>query len=523
MNKKENEARARKSRRVRIIAAALAVSVVIGLILVAVFTTMSDSVDYMKDDLGKYIEISPEIYKNVEMDIPLLSYSDEALRREINKLLVKNKNKEAKYKGANVNSVALTLGDVANIWYRGFTVDENGNETDIASASNFSDNTSHQLELGSGQFIAGIEEALIGVIPSKTPKFEKITNGRITAEQVVYASYDIFTPDGSYEKVTLGRIDLTDPSVDEKYGNGFRRALITQQIGAVFKNEMIFRIGDDKVDTLYRNFIVEYATECENDPISVNVSFPANYKEQALRGKDVTFELYVSTAVIYDTPEWGEDFILNTLKVNADELSSYEGEGIVQKYENKLRAGLKANVEVSNKELIEDALWKYYTEKATVKRLPEDTVNRIYTKYYNALVETHKVYGLYYENIDDFACVYYGLAAGADWRAHITRLSENDVTEKLVFYYIIREENLLPDDEEYQRLYNKCVAEELESYSQSYRTELEKCKTDEEREALLAEIKAEMLAYYGEEYFRESVLYPYALDGLLGFVKMKNS
>ncbi len=523
MNKVENEARARKSARIKIIAAILVVAVVVGLVLVAVFTTMSDSVDYMSDNLGKYIEISPEIYKNAELDIPLLSYSDAALIREINKLLVDNKNKEALYKGANVNSIALTLGDVANIWYRGFTVDENGNETDVEYASNFFDSTSHQLELGSGKFIAGIEEALIGVIPSKTPKFEKITNGSVKAEQVVYVSYERFTPDGGYEEVTLERIDLTDPSVDQKYGSGFRRALITQPIGSVFKNEMIFRIGDDKVDTLYRNFIVEFATECEKEPISVNVTFPANYSEQSLRGKDVTFELYVNSAVLYDTPEWGEDFILNTLKVNSDELSEYEGDSTVQKYESKLRLELKASIEKSNKELIEDALWKYYTEKATVKRLPEDTVNRIYTLYYNDLIAMYKSYELYYESIDDFACVYFSLADGADWRAYIEMLAETDVTEKLVFYYIIREENLLPDDEEYQRLYNECVAEELEYYSQSYKTELEKCETDEEREELLAEIKAEMLAYYGEEYFRESVLYPYALDRLLEFVKMKNS
>ena len=72
--------------------------------------------DYMEDDLGRYVEISPELYQNVEVDIPLLSYSDAALAREINKLLVKNKTKDALYNGANITSMALTLGDVANIW-----------------------------------------------------------------------------------------------------------------------------------------------------------------------------------------------------------------------------------------------------------------------------------------------------------------------------------------------------------------------------------------------------------------------
>ena len=187
---------------IAIIAASVALIIIVGIVIVTVIATRKDDVDYLNDDLSAFVEISPEIYKNVEFDIPLMSYTDALLAREINKLLVKNKAKDPLYNGANITSVALTVGDVANIWYRGFFVNENGEEESLSSGSNFTDSSAHQLELGSGSFIAGIEEALLGVVPSKTPKFEKISKGAVSEEYVVYVSYEVYTADGLYQNVS---------------------------------------------------------------------------------------------------------------------------------------------------------------------------------------------------------------------------------------------------------------------------------------------------------------------------------
>ena len=54
-----------------------------------------------------------------------------------------------------------------------------------------------------------------------------------------------------------------------------------------------------------------------------------------------------------------------------------------------------------------------------------------------------------------------------------------------------------------------------------YKTELEAIKTDEERAKRLAEIKKEMLAYYGKEYFEEIVYYDYALDDIMALATIK--
>ena len=90
------------------------------------------------------------------------------------------------------------------------------------------------------------------------------------------------------------------------------------------------------------------------------------------------------------------------------------------------------------------------------------------------------------------------------------------VTEKLIFYYIIRKENLVPTDEEFQARYNENVAEILSYYTDNiYRDELQSIKNEADREKRIAEIKAEMMNYYGEEYFAEMVYYEHCLDGFM--------
>ena len=99
--------------------------------------------------------------------------------------------------------------------------------------------------------------------------------------------------------------------------------------------------------------------------------------------------------------------------------------------------------------------------------------------------------------------------------------AEEAVTERLVFYYIIREEGIIPTGEEYERLYNQCKQEHLKYYTELYKSELEACKTEEEKAAKLSEIEARMLSYYGEQYFNELTYYKYGLDKLVGFAVLK--
>jgi hypothetical protein len=69
-------------------------------------------------------------------------------------LLYKNKAKEASNKGAEVLDVPISVGDTAKIYYRGYTVDEEGREWEVAVASNMLGDY-FSLGIGSLSFISG--------------------------------------------------------------------------------------------------------------------------------------------------------------------------------------------------------------------------------------------------------------------------------------------------------------------------------------------------------------------------------
>ena len=66
---------------------------------------------------------------------------------------------------AMVKDQALKLGDDAYIYYKGFVDGE-----EFEGGSNWDDESPYQLGLGSGSFIPGFEDGLVGVIPNQTSK-----------------------------------------------------------------------------------------------------------------------------------------------------------------------------------------------------------------------------------------------------------------------------------------------------------------------------------------------------------------
>ncbi len=504
---------------------ALIAAVLIAALIVGIVATVNQNreVDYINDDLSKYIYISSENYKNYPVSVKLLSVDESDVRREINKLLVTNKDKNALFGGAAVrpDNYTIKLGDVANIWYRGYTVDESGVEKELAGANNLTSSSAHALEIGSGSFIKGIEEGLIGKpLQSKSPEIAK--SGKVKVGDVIYISYSAFLANGTPTTVTGVRIDTSDKAaVDKIYGNGFARYFLNKTIGDGVGSTQAFRIEGDNVDTVYYDLKIDYAVRTEVEPYVVDVVFPADYHEVSYRGLEAKFEIYVSTAVIYNTPEWSDSFLIETLKVSEEVLSGYEGETLTQKYENKLLSGLKVKAEETNKSLIEEQMWKHYLSKVNVKKLPQSEVNDIYRQYLSEVNQYYNAYGVGFNSFDEFARHYFDLSDNADWKKYMTSRAEEVVTERLIFYYIIDKEDIVPPGEEYERIYNETKKEYMDYYTELYKKELEACKTEEEKAAKLLEIEKEMLEYYGESYFTELVYYQYALDYLIGFADLK--
>ena len=111
------------------------------------------------------------------------------------------------------------------------------------------------------------------------------------------------------------------------------------------------------------------------------------------------------------------------------------------------------------------------------------------------------------------------MPAGTDWRAELKADAEAEVKEKLIFYYIIRKENLVPTEEKYRELFD-AIFDEFVVYYMDDKT-AEDYDSIDAYNAARAEAETAVMDYYGEEFFRHQVYYDYAIDTLLDFANIE--
>ena len=489
--------------------------------LLGTLVSCGEEFSYLESDLSEYVSISAADYKNFTVTLPDLSVKDADIERKIMGILTANRASEAEGGGVTMFRVPITVADEVYIYYRGYTVDENGVETDVENASNFL-GKEHKLTVGSLSFIEGFEEGLIGAVPWDhhfDPEHERLSSGTVEAGDVIYVTYAAFLPDGSAVRKTNERIDLSVSDIDSRYGEGFLEFFEggEVQIGKKIATKT-FAYGDGSV--VYSDMTVNYALRCKNEPLTVDAYFPYDYTDSSLRGVSVKYDVYFNGAVLYDTPEYNEAFITDVLKLDGEKLSQYEGDGIVEKHKSYLIKEIEAEKRTLREFIIEEKMWEHFARCATVIKLPEDMVEEIYAESYTQLSSEYRMYGfLSYENLAEYAYQRYGYKNLAE---DLMAEAKKIISEKIIFYYIIRNENLIPAGEEFDALYGKLVSEHLNYYLEEiYDDELAGLKTEAEREARIIEIKEEMMDYYGEEYFRELVYYEFAYDTVISFGKIE--
>jgi hypothetical protein len=333
----------------RLIVAIVIAALTLALLVVGTVAIIRDlsSFDYSSANLSSYLFISDEDYRGFSFNLEKIEASDYDVLKIINSLLTKNKTKTPEYNGKGIINLPITLGDVAKIYYRGYTVDENGNETDFDS--NLFSQSPKGIEIGSGDFVEGLDTALLGVIPKEYQRsVTRVSEGYVTALDVVYLSYKALYPDGSTASVTKERIDLRLPNLDAKYGLGFKSFMLGSGSAPLKINEQIKEQKilpyDENGSVIYYDMQVDFVVRESLAPLTVAITLSGGYKDAAMRGKEVKFDIYIDSVVFYETPEYNEEFIISTLKINREELAAYGGDNVVMQHRAMLLKEANAKI-----------------------------------------------------------------------------------------------------------------------------------------------------------------------------------
>lgn len=126
--------------------------------------TIERDFDYLSANISDYITLSPSAYLNNTVTLGTqYIITDEDVDEYINAQLFENKTKTNG--DEHVTDQPIKLGDSAFIYYTGYLDGEK-----FEGGSNADSEKPHELSIGSGSFIPGFEDGLIGVVPNQTSK-----------------------------------------------------------------------------------------------------------------------------------------------------------------------------------------------------------------------------------------------------------------------------------------------------------------------------------------------------------------
>ena len=202
--------------------------------------------------------------------------------------------------------------------------------------------------------------------------------------------------------------------------------------------------------------------------------FPENYHEH-LAGKEVTFEITLNyIAGHYTIPELTDEFIKE--KTGKETLEEYKAF-----LRELLQAELDAEYEIGKFQL----MWQQILDSAKVVSLPESQVMYYYTSQRSMYEAYAAQYGYTYEEFLE--------QAGAT-DEYIVELTEARVKEEILFYSIVKTENLEVTQEDYANGILQYAADQ-------------------------GMTESELVEQYGEDYIRECVLW----DKLMVYLASQNT
>lgn len=579
-------------------------------------------------DMSQYLSLALNLAGGDKIDVTMLDKAptDKDVRDEILSLLYSNAKTSEIDKTKYYTDKEIGAGDIANIFYRGYTIKADGSRNYFSGGSNLGSSYT-ALNIGKGEFVPGFELGLVGVIPAnyvtvidlssisgttvcadsiisityndipygstakqqittivdmsedvdalfatgfrdyllgavcgekitetvvgddgketkkstfeyqleegKTSAYTDVTIDKVYArvnstattvgaDSIVTVSYKIEGLEGKVFTLSTTVDMLNTKAIDDVWGEGFAASLVGKAIGETVVDSI--EIGEEGSKQTRSDVKISKVSDRagEGDSIlTVDVTFPGSYGTASLQGRDAKFDLYILSTHDCEDIVFDEKFITETLKLTAEDLKDYEGSTLVEKYEAKVLKELTDSFEESRFTTVANKVFEILLEKSDVKKLPEGEV----LKNYNAVLAEIQYYYSYYQSqgsstyntLDKVAIAYLGLDSDADWQAELRTQSEQAVTRQAAFYYLIKEMNYLPNDEEKKALREEIYNETFESYMES--AVKDKDEYDSEKEYNEAKQSAEksFAATYTDSYFDEQVRYKFAMNKIMEY------
>ncbi len=297
--------------------------------------------DYTKETLTDYITLGD--YENLTVAPEYNKTRTVDVESAILNLVAGEKNYSSAENASYNTATEITVGDVVNLYYRGYVLDENNERNYMDGMTNLINSTyatmkAYSLPIGADTFIPGFALALEGKTVGNYPRVDVNRDVEVKSDMiafVTYTRYPITTnqysgveTQGTVETATAALVDLTlgKDKIDATFGAGFYEMLVgngvavgeTGHIAAakadgenVITNTTkgLRAVTEEGVDYKYTRISVEYtmAANYYENYLPIEVEFPANYSSKDLAGKTAYFQIIIESVKEYSFKVGEED------------------------------------------------------------------------------------------------------------------------------------------------------------------------------------------------------------------------
>lgn len=486
----------------------------------------SEGFSFLREDMSKYISIAPEDYRGVTLTADgVAEIQDADVRKYILSAVATyytNQNKtEVKTDGV------IKEGDTVAIWYRGQVnmpkADGTENWVDFIGGSNLFSSASHGLVIGSGNFIPGFEDALVGCEISNSELLVVRDSDNYIGKEgllpIAYIrySYEYTDANGNKKKGTMSdRVDLTREGEGYATGGRYDESALRDRLAGRYVGETIyetftetFDITGDlveesvKISNVKLTGIVKREATLHGNAGYFTLSFPNPYSNNtALAGKETRWYVVADTitrakeqempdpaALDYATVEGAlgikYESILSLLseseaKAAADGGTSKKQALVVEHYWEYVKKSLESQRESQLKQNAVDAIWNHIAEKMMVEKWPDGVVESYVTQLrsnatyeYSQYTETagNVLYGTMEEYIvNTYDDKYFPNVASVE--AGFRMMAEEQLKKEMAIHYLAELEGIKMSARKENSYYKEEMEKLLAYYNTLYASQL---------------------------------------------------
>lgn len=278
-----------------------------------------------------------------------------------------------------------------------------------------------------------------------------------------YAEYQEITDRDTVQEDDYVNIDYAC-TIDGEENEDYSETDVDTQIGA----------EEYSIDGAY-DLDAELTGAKVGDTITINFTFPDDYDDSEVAGKDCTMEVTVNSIEEEIIPEITDEFVSENTDCDT-----------VDEYREQTRQELQDSYNSETEQQVQDDLWNMILENAKQKKeFPQDIVDQ---EVANMTAENEEWAGYFGMEVEDFIQEYYGMS--------LEDYAKQTLISQCVQDLLVKEEGLTVTDDEYQA--------EIQSFIDDYGYE------DED----------EIMEYYTEDEIRSDILYSKLMTNLLSYTNV---